>query len=882
MTVGRIIAERYELLSPLNEGGMGLLYVALQRTLKRRVALKLIRPGMTSVHRVADRFLLEAQSASQLNHPNVVSIYDFGQTTDGATTELFLVMELLSGSDLRALIETEVRLSPAHIVDILRQTLAGLAEAHDHGITHRDIKPENIFLERRRRGDVVKLIDFGVARVERDVSLTLAGQFVGTPSYSAPEQIRGESGPSVDLYAVGVVLYELLTGELPFDAPSAVQILVKHQSAPRPDPSKHANGRDVPRALADVCMRAMAIDPAHRYPTAEALSDALAAAVESPSAVRRGSMFPRRARRSSLPAPTPPSVPAKPETLPDPIEAFGKIDSVVPAPEVTPSLDALPRIGRDEELAWIVRAVRAQVPCVLVHGRAGVGRTRLLRAASERLAEASVVVCRVESPVPPLNQVADRMLRDLILALTGLTSDELASGRAAPEPAATGVRFLFAGAIGALAPTRDVLSAALTWAATFAVAQAGARRVAVLIDDVDQLDGGAMLAIGDAIEDGGAGVSFVMTSLRPPSGFENVEKRELRGFGGQELASWREHLSTAGADGNRVTLPSRDIEPLYLEHVWFHLDDDPLPESLDDLVSARVRGLLAAERRVLQALAVTGAATETMLATVLDEELQDGRLEALCDARLVEVRSGVARIKHRIIADTVLALSPAGTTAALHGRAADALADDPTLIELRAYHSVRGQANFETFMLVEEATRRRVARGDHDGAIALLMSGLEAASTQSRRGDVAAESARAVFGRKIGMALMNAGRFDEGIDVLEMGLRSPSIGDAERALSLEQLAIAYASVGRQDEATRRQNEALIYAQDRGDTSMIRRLSVPPSGRPSRPAPRLAFKSSVIDVSLAALVGAPAPTSQGKPFAVSESIARRRDPRREED
>jgi hypothetical protein len=874
--VGRIIAERYEILSPLSEGGMGLLYVALQRTLKRKVALKLIRPGMTSVHRVADRFLVEAQSASQLNHPNVVSIYDFGQTTDGAHTELFLVMELLSGSDLRALIESNVPLAPSHIVDILRQTLAGLAEAHDHGITHRDIKPENIFLEHRRRGDLVKLIDFGVARVERDVSMTLAGQFVGTPAYCAPEQIRGEAGPSVDLYAVGVVLYELLTGELPFDGPSAVQILVKHQSSPRPDPAAHANGRDVPRALADVCLRAMALDPAQRFPTAEAMSDALAAAVEPQrtSAVR-GSMFPRRARRSSVPAAAISSLPPQLSA----IEGFGRIDSVLPAARVVPWADALPLIGRAEELAWIVRAVLKLEPCVLVYGRPGVGRSRLLRAASERLAEAGVVVFGIQAPTAPMNEVGDCTLRDLVAALTGLTVDALASGAAAAEPAATGLRSLFSSRDAPHAPTRDAVAAALTWALRFAASRAGGRPVAILVDDVDHLDGGAMLAIGDALQHGGAPVSFVMTSLRPPHRFENdgVEKRELFGFGAEELALWRESVAKSGADVDALVLPSRaGIEPLYLEHVWFHLEDDPPPDSLEELVVARVSGLLPAERRVLQALAVTGAATDTMLASVLDEELHEGTLAALCDARLVDVNEGVATIKHRIIADSVLALSPAGTTATLHSRAADALADDPSILELRAHHSVRGHANFETFLLVEEATRRRLGRGDDDGAIALLTSGLEAAVTQSRRGDVAAESARAVFARKIGMALTNAGRFDEGIDVLEMALQSTNIGDAEKALALEQLAIAYASVGRLEQAARLQAEALVCAQDRGDTSMIRRLTGPPSARPSQAAPRLAFRSSAIDASLAALVGGP------RAFAVSERITRRHDPRREDD
>ncbi len=311
--IGRIIADRYEILEPLKEGGMGRVYVALQRSLNRKVALKLIRPGVGSMERATKRFLLEAKAASQLSHPNIVSIFDFGESEG----QLFLVMELLVGSDLGVLLDSGVELPVVRTVDIVTQLLAGLADAHEQNISHRDVKPENIFLHSTRRGgDHVKLIDFGVARGERDEDgITLTGQIVGTPFYGAPEQMDGEPGTLADLYSVGVVLYEMLTGARPFDSESLVEVLILHRTAPRPDPRVRAR-TVIPAALAEVCMRAMAVDPKERFPDAEAMADALKAAAASKK------------------PPPPPVVQVAAPALAD----FGRIDTIAPASSpVTPA-----------------------------------------------------------------------------------------------------------------------------------------------------------------------------------------------------------------------------------------------------------------------------------------------------------------------------------------------------------------------------------------------------------------------------------------------------------------------------------------------------------------------------------------------------------------
>ena len=215
----------------------------------------------------------------------------------------FLAMELLTGPTLAEVIGARraPRVPPRVVASILRQTLAALGEAHHLGITHRDVKPGNIVLQ-KQRGDAyhVTVIDFGVARITTERGMTERGQLLGTPHYMAPEMITANAaGPSVDLYAVGVILFEMLTGRVPFDDDSAMTICVKHASAPRPDPRTLVP--DLPSALSEVCARALAVDVESRYPDAQALAEAIADAVSTPMTAREASIFPPRAPSEKAP-----------------------------------------------------------------------------------------------------------------------------------------------------------------------------------------------------------------------------------------------------------------------------------------------------------------------------------------------------------------------------------------------------------------------------------------------------------------------------------------------------------------------------------------------------------------------------------------------------
>ena len=278
--LGRTLPGGYVILDLVGIGGMGRVYRAEQTNLGRTVAVKIIHPHLVGEENAAARFITEARAASRLNHPNSVGVIDFGKTEDG---QLYLVMEFLRGKDLARVIYEEGPLSFRRIVDVIRQTLAALAEAHILGIIHRDLKPENIILEPvRSGGDFVKVVDFGLAkmRIESMPNITSPGIVCGTPEYMSPEQGRGDPlDARSDLYAVGVIMYQLLTGRLPFEAESPTQVVLMHISDPPPDPHKVAPERNIPQPLVDVCLMALAKDAQHRFSAADEFAAALADAM---------------------------------------------------------------------------------------------------------------------------------------------------------------------------------------------------------------------------------------------------------------------------------------------------------------------------------------------------------------------------------------------------------------------------------------------------------------------------------------------------------------------------------------------------------------------------------------------------------------------------
>ena len=286
---GTLIDGRYLVTGTLGEGGMGRVYRATHVLMDKPVALKVIHAELAHIEDVTRRFEREAKSSSRLTDPHCITVTDFGRTGDGT---LFLVMELLDGESLDARLEREGALPVKKALLVAAQILQGLGHAHAQGVVHRDLKPENVFLTTHgEETDFVKILDFGIAKVmsgsEKGESLTRTGVVFGTPKYLSPEQALGDKVDSrADLYAVGVILWEMLAGKPPFQADSAVDLMSMHLT--EPPPTLAALGR-FPRGLQKIVDRAMAKRPADRFATAEEFIAAIAAI--DPDAAPRARLF---------------------------------------------------------------------------------------------------------------------------------------------------------------------------------------------------------------------------------------------------------------------------------------------------------------------------------------------------------------------------------------------------------------------------------------------------------------------------------------------------------------------------------------------------------------------------------------------------------------
>jgi len=263
----RTLNGRYRLDEMIGEGGMAVVYRGYDLLLGRVVAVKILREQFGSDQNFLLRFTREAQSAAKLSHPHIANVYDVGH--DGETH--YIVMEYVNGPNLKDLIRRQGPFTVDGAAFVLRQVAEALDAAHRHGLIHRDIKPQNILVDETGNA---KVVDFGIAKGLTDANLTEAGTGMGTVHYVSPEQARGERAiPASDIYSTGVVLYEMLTKELPFDADTPVGVAMQHVSAPPPSPLEF--NPSIPVEVEAIVMRALAKDPADRFPTATALANAL-------------------------------------------------------------------------------------------------------------------------------------------------------------------------------------------------------------------------------------------------------------------------------------------------------------------------------------------------------------------------------------------------------------------------------------------------------------------------------------------------------------------------------------------------------------------------------------------------------------------------------
>jgi serine/threonine protein kinase len=857
--LGRALPGGYLILELVGIGGMGRVYRAEQTNLGRTVAVKIIHPHLVGEENTAARFITEARAASRLNHPNSVGIIDFGNTPDG---QLYLVMEFLRGRDLARATHEDGALPFRRIVDILRQTLAALAEAHSENIIHRDLKPENIILEPvRSGGDFVKVVDFGLAKMRAESQqpgITSPGIVCGTPEYMSPEQARGDPlDPRSDLYAVGVILYQLVAGRLPFEAESPTQVVLAHLTDLPRDPREVAPDRMIPKQLVEVTLKALEKDPKDRYQDADAFSADLARAISEAEDRISSSAPGKPVRCSSCGANNPASqkfcgecgaaITATQLTSLPPRGAPPTLSQApVPRTSRRPPEGAespgvrwpLPLIGRDADLAWLKeqRADARSLRAARIVGDVGVGKTRLVKEFLDFAANEGDVVVQT-GPDPAWAEVGCWALRRAIVNLAGLPAKGggVREWVAATPEARRGLADVFDHVTpersSALSPDerRFAAAEALRWALVRAGERARGHRVVLAVDDVGSVDGASRNAFTDALTDPPLVAALLIATSSP--GFDPGWPADLAPAHKLAPLSTPQVLGAIGTSARPSTpilVGSQAVAPLYVEQLLrlLHEEAGAVPGTLADMIAMRLERLPPGARRALQAAAVWGDdADDEILTRMLDEEVD--LVEALGFLRragMILLGDGGIRTTHPLLREVALTTIPAAVKRELHTAAATVCDERDLPLEVRALHEVAGGTAFQALLLLERVSVLAAARGDHQGAIMALRRALELARRELFRGELD-DPMRAVliFSRKLGEALARGGQLTDADGVLREALDVAGPSGPDRAAVLGALAhVAFGRDRRQD-ARHYLREALELATSAGSLELVASL-----------------------------------------------------------
>ena len=726
--VGRVLGDKFRLTACIGIGGSGAVYKADQIALGRTVAVKLLNEELSADAKMIRRFRDEATSASRLNHPNCVSIIDYGQSTDGL---LYLAMEYVKGPTLTQLLVNENPLAVDRVIDIVMQALAGIEEAHLAGVVHADLKADNIILDQRRAGvDVVKIVDFGIARLVTGVRDPDDRSISGTPEYMAPEVISG-APPSFasDIYAVGIILYELLAYKTPFFAGSTTEILANHLKAMIP--SLQSRREQVSKELDAIVAKALAKHPQDRFATAGEMRIALSALN-----VKRSRTFTQSDKCPSCGKPMSASFKFCPECgsprrrITQPVEAVAP-----PPPDVLP----LPFIGRVDELQKLITHMKRPAGKdvgMLVTGYEGAGRSALLRHAYKHINEETRVIYHI-GPDPSGLAAPFYPIRSLLAAVLQLppVSSEVELREAIlsvglNERDIPGIAQLFGHPTTLLELEAPVRRREMVWSALRALERAAMMSpVTIVCEDIDRFDHPSLEILRRATEVAELALPpMVMTTTTAfgaqwPLAVPRLEIGALEATDLSRIVDILDKASVKGLPPVQTLFQTTRAFPGHIEHVIRYLLEGGKAEdtttSLPDLVAARLSLQKKETRDVLQAAAVLGIEPQLdLLRTMLPG---DGLETALADAERAGLLgcfspSGELTFTSRLVRDIVYDATPADVRRSLHAAAAaacDAMSPDVAL--LGHHHDLAGHAK-DAMMMLRRAGDHAAEQLDDFGA----------------------------------------------------------------------------------------------------------------------------------------------------------------------
>ncbi|MCK5796034.1 MAG: protein kinase [Deltaproteobacteria bacterium] len=755
MLIGTTIAGKFVLREAIGSGGMGKVYSADQKGVGRTVAVKIMHQHLLGDETAAARFTNEARASSSLNHPHSIAVLDFGQTEVGM---LYIVMEHLLGRSLDVLIDVGFPIALGRVARILCQTLEAVDAAHQQAIIHRDLKPENIFLlDQRGSQDFVKVLDFGIAKMLdiEDRSVTTPGLVPGTPEYMSPEQARGEKlDARSDVYSMGIILYELLTGTVPFRGTSAVATMMSHVQDPVEPPSERRPEVEIPASLESIVLWALAKNPEDRIVSATQFRDVVAAWA------RVSGVWVESAKDSSLPRLTVGEVSAigaasvvdiEARVLEDDVDAFGPAVSAVSG-----------FIGHDVDLDYVKHFIAGERPRALIlRSGAGMGKSRLLDEVASYGQERGYEVFRcapLQGWEPELLGVVQRLVLD---SLHLQESDSAAILQAISNidldtEDVPGIEELFHLPTHLEDLPSDARRRERTAAFCGLMSKVAKRQPTLLvIEHFDRYDVPSRETLRALINAPSQDLVVVVSMATDETMIwgDAVEERDLSLLTPDQSMLLAQQMfdDAVPADLLAHIVKVGQGQPLFIEQAAFAVAHEGItdaPDRLGDLVAARIQRLHQEERSLLQWMAVYNDTVSALtLSPIIGSTVGPEDLSALATRgllRRVDESMGKGRLRsafafaHHLVAMVVYSSIPAEVRRERHQAVAEYLRQVDAPVTTVAYHAYEADDGPIAVEELDHAGAWAMRCLDPKGAIRFYTDALDLVRREWGRGRVSA------------------------------------------------------------------------------------------------------------------------------------------------